>query len=37
LTYFIKDCSPAKAAAVGYVALSGNFQKTALKLVAKIN
>ncbi len=37
LTYFIKDCAPAKAAAVGYVALSGNFQKTALKLVAKIN
>lgn len=37
LTYFITDCSPAKAAAVGYVALSGNFQKTALKLVAKIN
>ena len=37
LTYFITDCAPAKAAAVGYVALSGNFQKTALKLVAKIN
>lgn len=37
LTYFIKDCAPAKAAAVGYVALSGNFQRTALKLVAKIN
>ncbi len=37
LTYFSKDCAPAKAAAVGYVALSGNFQKTALKLVAKIN
>jgi ABC-type phosphate transport system substrate-binding protein len=37
LTYFIKDCAPAKAAAVGYVALSGNFQTTALKLVAKVN
>jgi phosphate transport system substrate-binding protein len=37
LTYFIKDCAPAKAAAVGYVALSGAFQTTALKLVAKIN
>ncbi len=37
LTCFIKDCAPAKAAAVGYVALSGNFQRTALKLVAKIN
>jgi phosphate transport system substrate-binding protein len=37
LTYFITDCSPAKAAAIGYVALSGNFQKTALKLVAKVN
>ncbi|MEN9954241.1 MAG: hypothetical protein RL028_843, partial [Actinomycetota bacterium] len=37
LTYFIKDCAPAKAASVGYVALSGAFQSTALKLVAKIN
>ncbi len=37
LTYFIKDCAPAKAAAVGYVALSGKFQTTALKLVAKVN
>jgi phosphate transport system substrate-binding protein len=37
LTYFIKDCSPAKAAAVGYVALSGKFQTTALKLVSKID
>jgi phosphate transport system substrate-binding protein len=37
LTYFIKECSPAKAAAIGYVALSGKFQSTALKLVAKIN
>jgi phosphate transport system substrate-binding protein len=37
LTYFIKDCAPQKAAAVGYVALSGKFQTTALKLVAKIN
>ena len=37
LTYFIKDCAPAKAAAVGYVALSGKFQATALKLVAKVN
>lgn len=37
LTYFIKDCAPAKAAAIGYVALSGKFQTTALKLVAKID
>jgi len=37
LTYFIKDCAPAKAAAVGYVALSGKFQTTALKLVGKVN
>ncbi|MEY4558292.1 MAG: hypothetical protein RL024_450 [Actinomycetota bacterium] len=37
LTYFIKDCAPAKAAAVGYVALSGKFQTTALKLVSKVD
>lgn len=37
LTYFIKECAPAKAAAVGYVALSGKFQTTALKLVGKVN
>lgn len=37
LTYFIRECAPAKAAAVGYVALSGKFQTTALKLVAKVD
>jgi len=37
LTYFIKDCAPSKAAAVGYVALSGKFQTTALKLVSKVD
>ena len=37
LTYFIKECAPAKAAAIGYVALSGKFQTTALKLVSKID
>ena len=37
LTYFIQDCAPAKAAAIGYVALSGKFQTTALKLVSKVD
>ena len=37
LTYFIRDCAPSKAAAVGYVALSGKFQTTALKLVSKVD
>jgi phosphate transport system substrate-binding protein len=37
LTYFIKDCAPSKAAAIGFVALSGKFQTTALKLVSKVD
>jgi phosphate transport system substrate-binding protein len=37
LTYFVTECAPAKAAAVGYVALSGKIQATAIKLVGKVN
>jgi phosphate transport system substrate-binding protein len=37
ITYFVRDCAPAKAANVGYVALSGAMQATALKLAAKID
>lgn len=35
-TYFLSKCAPAKAAGLQYVALSGAFQKQALKLAAKI-
>jgi phosphate transport system substrate-binding protein len=37
LTDFIRLCAPKNAGALGYVFLSGKFQTTALKLVAKIN
>ena len=35
-TYFISTCAPAKAADVGYVAISGKLKTKALELVAKI-
>ena len=35
-TYFINTCAPAKAADVGYVAVSGKLKAKALELVAKI-
>jgi phosphate transport system substrate-binding protein len=35
-TYFINTCAPAKAASVGYVAVSGKLKAKALELVAKI-
>lgn len=35
-TYFVNTCAPAKAAAVGYVAVSGKLKAKALELIAKI-
>jgi phosphate transport system substrate-binding protein len=35
-TYFINTCAPAKAADVGYVAVSGKLKTKALELIAKI-
>jgi phosphate transport system substrate-binding protein len=36
LTYFLNTCAPKEAAALNYVALSGNALKTANKLVARV-
>jgi phosphate transport system substrate-binding protein len=35
-TYFLSTCAPAKAASVGYVAVSGKLKAKAIELVAKI-